>query len=178
MRTILTDGTGLIGSRLLDALTRLSLEMTVLDDFTSASRENITQSLRTEDAKLIISEYTNPDEVRNAIDGTEVFFHLAANPEVRLELNDPETCFHQNVYAIRVLLEAMGVSNNQTIVPLFYLSPIAHPRYHYLLIEILIGRSPIRFSLRSSNSLRKGTRRPYPPLCRMSCDDDFETARP
>jgi hypothetical protein len=41
MRTISTVGTDLIGSRLLDALTRLSWEMKVLDNFTSDSKENI-----------------------------------------------------------------------------------------------------------------------------------------
>ena len=34
--------------------------------------------------------------------------YFAANPEMRLELTNPETRFRQNVYAAHVLLEAIS----------------------------------------------------------------------
>jgi UDP-glucose 4-epimerase len=45
--------------------------------------------------------------VKKAVSDVDVVFHFAANPEVRLELNDPENCFEQNFYTTHVLLEAL-----------------------------------------------------------------------
>jgi UDP-glucose 4-epimerase len=54
--------------------------------------------------------------VRIALKDVDTIFHFQANPEVRLELNDPETCFKQNIYATHMLLEEMRKSSAGTIV--------------------------------------------------------------
>src|SRR5207245_4147725 len=46
----------------------------------------------------------------------DVVFHLAANPEVRIEFNSPANCFRQNVYATHILLEAFRPSSAHTII--------------------------------------------------------------
>ncbi|MCK4435022.1 NAD-dependent epimerase/dehydratase family protein, partial [Candidatus Bathyarchaeota archaeon] len=56
------------------------------------------------------------DDVAGALEGVDVVFHFAANPEVRLELTDSRTCFHQNVYATHVLLEAVRNGHVKKVV--------------------------------------------------------------
>ena len=57
----------------------------------------------------------NHQEVFDSIKGVEIVFHLAANPEVRLELCDPKTCFRENVYSTHVVLEAIRKSDVKTL---------------------------------------------------------------
>ena len=61
--------------------------------------------------ELFKGDCKNRRDVLDSMKDVEVFFHLAANPEVRLELCDPETCFRENVYATHVVLEAVRKSD-------------------------------------------------------------------
>jgi UDP-glucose 4-epimerase len=116
VRILITGGAGFIGSHLVERLVALKNKVTVLDNLTSGSKENILQSLGSENLHFILGDCTNPADLKKAMKDVEAVFHLAANPEVRLEFNDPETCFHQNVYATHLLLEEMRKSKAQTVV--------------------------------------------------------------
>jgi UDP-glucose 4-epimerase len=70
--------------------------------------------------ELLEGDCTNQVHIRKALKGAETVFHLAANPEVRLELNDSQTCFRQNLYATHVLLEQ--IRNNRQVRKLVFLS--------------------------------------------------------
>lgn len=48
--------------------------------------------------------------------GCDVVFHLAANPEVRMELNNPTECFRQNVQGTYSVLEAFAKTDAEKIV--------------------------------------------------------------
>jgi UDP-glucose 4-epimerase len=109
--SLVTGGAGFIGSHLSERLTKLGWEVTILDNLTSSSRANLAASM-----KLLIGDCTNPLDVKKAVEKVEVVFHLAANPEVRLELSDAGTCFRQNIYATHVLLEAIKNSQAHSVV--------------------------------------------------------------
>ena len=58
-----------------------------------------------------------PDEIRGALGGCDVVYHLAANPEVRSWLASPEDHFRQNVEGTYKLLEAIrGNEGVETLV--------------------------------------------------------------
>jgi len=116
MRALITGGLGFIGSHLLDRLVSFYDEVTVLDNLHSGLEGETPQSLRNRNMRFILGDCTNPSDVEEAVKDVDVVFHLAANPEVRLELNDPETCFRQNVYATHILLEEVRRSEVTTIV--------------------------------------------------------------
>jgi UDP-glucose 4-epimerase len=116
VKTLITGGAGFIGSHLVERLVKLKNKVTILDNLTSGSKENILQSLGNENLHFLLGDCTNPQDLKKAMMDVEVIFHLAANPEVRLEFNDPETCFRQNVYATHLLLEEMRKSKAQTVV--------------------------------------------------------------
>jgi len=116
MGSLVTGGAGFIGSHLCEALTRLQQEVTVLDNFSSGTRGNLQYILGVPTVKLLVGDCKNPDDVARALTGAEIVYHFAANPEVRLDLADPGTCFRENVYATHILLEAVKRSNVKTIV--------------------------------------------------------------
>jgi UDP-glucose 4-epimerase len=119
---LMTGGAGFIGSHLCESLAKHDWQITILDNFSAGSRDNLRHLLlqRPKEVKLLEGDCTNPAHVKEALKGVETVFHLAANPEVRLELNDPQTCFRQNVYATHVLLQQ--IKDNRKIRTLVFLS--------------------------------------------------------
>jgi len=83
-----------------------------------AQSKNVQQLLneKPETVHLYEADCTDPQSVRRSLKDVDVIFHFAANPEVRLELCDPATCFRQNVYTTHVLLQEIKNSQIQTIV--------------------------------------------------------------
>jgi len=116
MEILVTGGAGFIGSHLSEALLKLGYHVRIIDNFSSGSLDNIAHPIKGRKVDLIQGDCTKPKDVRKALTDIDVVFHFAANPEVRLELNDPKTCFQQNVHSTYVVLEEMRKSNIHTIV--------------------------------------------------------------
>ena len=118
MRVLVTGGAGFIGSCLCEELVKRGCEVSILDNFSSGSRSNVQHLLDagSHRVRLFVGDCTKSDDLARALKGVDVVFHFAANPEVRLELSDPETCFRQNVYATHVVLEAVRNSRVKKIV--------------------------------------------------------------
>ena len=118
MHALATGGAGFIGSHLCEALSKQGWSVTILDNFSSGSKQNIQQLLnqKSKTVHLYEGDCTDSRSVRKSLKDVDIVFHFAANPEVRLELCDPVTCFQQNVYATHVLLEEIKNSQIHTIV--------------------------------------------------------------
>jgi len=118
-RVLVTGGAGFIGSSLCKKLASSGCYVVIFDNFSSGKYENVEDILKDYADKtcLLRGDCKKPSDVKKAVSDVDVVFHFAANPEVRLELNDPENCFEQNVYGTFVLLEALGhVRNVEKVV--------------------------------------------------------------
>jgi len=118
-RVLVTGGTGFIGSSLCKKLASSGCYVVIFDNFSSGKYENVEDILKDYADKtcLLRGDCKKPSGVKKAVSDVDIVFHFAANPEVRLELNDPENCFEQNVYGTFVLLEALGhVRNVEKVV--------------------------------------------------------------
>jgi len=104
---LVTGGAGFIGSHLVDALMEREADVRVLDNLSSGSLENIRRWLERPGFRFVQGDLLNQADVTAAVEGSEVFFHLAANPEVRLSSVEPDVHFEQNVVATYNLLEAL-----------------------------------------------------------------------
>ncbi|MCP8305472.1 MAG: NAD-dependent epimerase/dehydratase family protein [archaeon] len=117
MRALVTGGAGFIGSHLSEALFRMGHDLVILDNLSSGSKQNISYLVnKHKGIELFMGDCTKIEDIKRALRDVDIVFHLAANPEVRLELNDPHTCFQQNVYATYILLEEFRKSKAHTIV--------------------------------------------------------------
>ncbi|MEM4238489.1 MAG: GDP-mannose 4,6-dehydratase, partial [Nitrososphaerota archaeon] len=92
---LLTGGAGFIGSYLLDRLVERGVEVVVLDNFSSASYENISQHLGSPRVKLVRGDIRDKETVERSAMGCKSVIHLAANPEVRM--GDPEEHMEHNI---------------------------------------------------------------------------------
>jgi UDP-glucose 4-epimerase len=107
MRILVTGGAGFIGSHLVDRLVRDGYKVRAVDNLSSGRVENIKHHLDANTVELIIGDLKDPQIALKAVEGIDVVFHFAANPEVRVSTTNPEVHFNENVVATFNLLEAI-----------------------------------------------------------------------
>ncbi|MDD2637676.1 MAG: NAD-dependent epimerase/dehydratase family protein [Methanothrix sp.] len=109
---LVTGGAGFIGSHLVDRLVEFN-RVTVLDNFSSGKMEFIENHSSNPNFCLIEADLRDQKAVEAALEGKDLVFHLAANPDVKIGAEDTRTHIDQNVIATYILLESMrkrGVS--------------------------------------------------------------------
>lgn len=106
MKILVTGGAGFIGSYLIDRLIDQNHDVVCLDNFSSGRREFISQALE-HGLELVEGDLLYPNDIRKAIKGCDMVYHLAANPDVRLGVDDTTIHLEQNVLATYHLLEEM-----------------------------------------------------------------------
>jgi len=107
MKILVTGGAGFIGSHLVDRLVKEGFGVRVIDNLSSGRLENLTQYRNGSRVEVVMGDLKKMEDALKAVDGTDVVFHFAANPEVRVSTTNPEIHFNENVVATFNLLEAM-----------------------------------------------------------------------
>lgn len=96
MRVLVTGGAGFIGSHLVERLiSDPSLQVVVLDNLRRGSLENL--SFANEQVEVRLGDIRRLDDVRTAMAGCEVVFHLAAQANVIGAVQDVEYSVDTNV---------------------------------------------------------------------------------
>lgn len=106
---LVTGGAGFIGSHLVERLL-LENEVTVLDNFSSGKREFLAPYLDNPDFHHLEGDVRDAGLLKEAMEGKDMVFHLAANPDVKLGAENTSVHLEQNVLATYNLLEAMRKS--------------------------------------------------------------------
>jgi UDP-glucose 4-epimerase len=104
---LVTGGAGFIGSTLVDALVARGDTVTVLDDLSTGRRENLADALAA-GARLEVADVRDGDAVARVALGCrpELVFHLAAQADVRVSVEDPARDTTINVLGTVNVLEA------------------------------------------------------------------------
>jgi UDP-glucose 4-epimerase len=103
---LVTGGAGFIGSHLVERLL-LENEITVLDNFSSGKKAFLLPHQGNPDFHLLEGDLRDASMLEKAIEGKDMVFHLAANPDVKLGAENTSVHLEQNVQATFNLLEAM-----------------------------------------------------------------------
>lgn len=112
---LVTGGAGFIGSHVVDSLMKNN-RVTVFDNLSSGRMEFIREHVNSPDFTFIKMDLIDPFSITSALDGIDIVFHLAANPDVRLGAENTRVHFEQNVLATYNLLEAMRQTKCSQIV--------------------------------------------------------------
>lgn len=118
MRALVTGGAGFIGSTLVDRLLAEGHEVTVVDDLSRGRLENL-DSARAAGARFGFHELdVNDPAIEEVVAGArpEVVFHLAAQIDVRLSVEDPVHDAQVNVVGTVRLAEAARRAGARRIV--------------------------------------------------------------
>ncbi|MDI9395747.1 MAG: NAD-dependent epimerase/dehydratase family protein [Euryarchaeota archaeon] len=114
-KILVTGGAGFIGSNLVDRLIKKGNRVFVFDNLSSGKMEFIEQHLEKPDFTLIKGDLLDHDAIERACKGTDLVFHVAANPDVKLGASDTKVHFDQNILATYNLLEAMRKTGTRKI---------------------------------------------------------------
>lgn len=103
-RVLVTGGCGFIGSHLAEALVHLGAQVTIIDDLSTGSLENIAAFADT--IRFVHDSITNPDACDTVMAGQDIVFHQAAYISVPGSVLTPGICHAVNVTGTFNLLES------------------------------------------------------------------------
>ncbi len=112
MHILVTGGAGFIGSYIVDRLVSKGHKVTVLDDLSSGSPEFVNKDAEFHEVDLA---YDN-EKIGRLMEGVEQVWHIAADPEVKIENKEPEVIYRNNVLATFNLLEEMRKAQINEII--------------------------------------------------------------
>ena len=119
MRTVVTGGAGFIGSTLVDQLVGAGHSVTVIDNFSSGSADNLEQAREQAGSRLVIHTGDIRDEQTIATISEaqpDVVYHLAAQADVRVSVTNPVLDAQINVIGTLHVLEGARRAGARKVV--------------------------------------------------------------
>lgn len=123
-KVLVTGGAGFIGSHLVDRLMRMDCFVRVVDNLSGGSLDNVEGWVDSERFEFVRGDLKDLSVAEKVVDGVEVVFHLAANPEVRVAMVDPSVHFRENLLTTFNVLEAMRKSETARVIVFFSSSTV------------------------------------------------------
>lgn len=103
-RVLVTGGAGFIGSHLVDALLAKGEAITVFDDFSTGSRDNLADAGAADRLRVLSGTILDPEAVSAAMEGCDRVYHLAVQC-VRRSLGNPRQSHDVNATGSFVVIE-------------------------------------------------------------------------
>ncbi|MDA1180467.1 MAG: SDR family NAD(P)-dependent oxidoreductase, partial [Planctomycetota bacterium] len=94
---LVTGGAGFIGSHLTESLLNDGYAVRVVDNESTGRQENLAKVWKHPHLEYIPGTVTDPDLVRDVVQGCQMVFHLAASVGVALVDRDPIETVEQNI---------------------------------------------------------------------------------
>jgi UDP-glucose 4-epimerase len=111
VRTLVTGGAGFIGSHVVDALVGRGDDVVILDDLSSARREHLNPS-----AEFVEGRLEDLNDVRRAVDGCEIIFHLGAHRSIFRSVEHPIDSSAANTQGTLAVLVAAKETGARRVV--------------------------------------------------------------
>ena len=94
--SIVSGGAGFIGSNLVDQLVRMGHKVTVLDNFITGKRSNLSHHKKT-NVKIIKVDISVKKKLEKYFKGIDYVFHLAGLADIVPSIENPDKYFKANV---------------------------------------------------------------------------------
>ena len=105
MKVFVTGGAGFIGSALVKSLLEKNHSVTIFDNFSNSSEENVS-TLLNKGASLVQGDVRNFEDIEKALNDSDLVIHLAAQISVEESIKKPELTRSINVEGTKNLLRA------------------------------------------------------------------------
>jgi UDP-glucose 4-epimerase len=118
MNIFISGGAGFIGSHLLRLLLndeKVS-RVVVFDNFTSGRRSYLGGNIADSRLRIVEEDLKDLDTLKTAMEGCEIIYHLAANPDIAKAVTQPDIDFWEGTYLTKNVLEAMRETGARSIV--------------------------------------------------------------
>lgn len=116
MKVLITGGAGFIGSHLAERCLHEGWSVSVIDDLSTGSFENIAHLKRFPQFEYRIDSVFNEPLVGELADSCDIIFHLAAAVGVRLIVDSPVRTIETNVHGTEVVLRAAAKKKKRVVI--------------------------------------------------------------
>jgi UDP-glucose 4-epimerase len=116
MRILITGGAGFIGSHLSDRLLGQGHDVTVIDDLSTGSMENIREAKENRRFQYCIDTIFDKPLLAELIDDAEIVFHLAAAVGVRNIVESPVRTIETNVGGSELVLKLAAKKEKRVLI--------------------------------------------------------------
>ena len=116
MKAFITGGAGFIGSHLVDKFIEKGYFVTVYDNLSSGKKQFLNKHMQNKNFKFFEDDLLDINQLKKAIKGHDVVFHIAANPFVRLGEKQTKLDLEQGAIATYNILESMRINNLKKII--------------------------------------------------------------
>lgn len=116
MKAFVTGGSGFIGSHLVDRLLEDGYSVTALDNLTEGKKANIAHLKNNPRFQFVQGDVKDASLLSKALRGHDVVFHLAAQANIRVSLEDHYADLQNNLVGHLNLLEAMTKNKVKDLV--------------------------------------------------------------
>ncbi len=118
---LVTGGAGFIGSHLVDKLLKIGHEVKVIDNFSpyyspQLKHQNISHNKDNPNFKLISGSITDNETVKTALKDTEIIYHLASQPGIKISVDNPITTNDTNINGTLNILNQMRDTGIKKII--------------------------------------------------------------
>ena len=113
-KIFVTGGAGFIGSHLVDRLVEKGHDVCVFDNFYRGNIKNLAENK--EKIKIIEGDIRDHKHIKKEMNGYDIVFHLAAQPNVIGSVKDPEYNFTTNVDGTLNVLKAVKENNVKKVI--------------------------------------------------------------
>ncbi len=115
MKAIVFGGAGFIGSELAEKLISEGNSVTVFDSMYTGKMENLSGCSSKKGFKFIKGDMRKLEEVKKALKGQDIVYHLAANADIRGGMENTFLDFEYNAITVYNCLEAMRLADVKKI---------------------------------------------------------------
>jgi UDP-glucose 4-epimerase len=116
MNFLITGGAGFIGSHLADFLIARGNHVTIIDDLSSGSMQNIGHLRKHAAFTYVIDTMLNRPLLAELVDEADAVFHLAAAVGVKLIVESPVRTIETNIRCTELLLEVAGLKKKRVLI--------------------------------------------------------------
>ena len=116
MRALVTGGAGFIGSHLVEKLLQDGHEITVIDDLSTGSLNNLQSVMDKKRFSFVQDNVRNYEVMNNLIERCDVVYHLAAAVGVQLIVDEPVRTIETNIHGCEVVLESANKHGKKVLI--------------------------------------------------------------
>lgn len=116
IRALITGGAGFVGSHLAEALLNQNAVVTVIDDLSTGSINNIKHLKGRSGFSYVIDSVMDRPLMAELVDGADIIYHLAAAVGVRLIVESPVRTIETNVTCTEVVLELAAKKQKKVLI--------------------------------------------------------------